>query len=324
MNNPKISVIMSVYDGEKYLDESILSILNQTFKDFEFIIINDCSTDNSLYIIKQYAKKDKRIVLIENEENIGLTKSLNKGLKIAKGKYIARMDADDVALSERFNKQYDYLEKNKNVFLLGTSAMMIDEDGNRSIKITAITQEKKIYSRLRKKNTIIHSSIMFRNDFELFYRENFKYAQDYDLYLRVLSEGKIIKNILEVLLYYRVCKNSISFSRMGTQIIYSMVANKYYLERSKYGKDSYYELNDNFVYELQFKDPYRKSLQKANIKSSFAINEFKKTRRLCLEYIKDYGIFSKILLLYLLSYFGPKSKLLISIIPVNILRYFNE
>lgn len=324
MNNPKISVIMSVYDGEKYLDESIQSILNQTFKDFEFIIINDCSTDNSLYIIKQYATKDKRIVLIENEENIGLTKSLNKGLKIAKGKYIARMDADDVALSERFNKQYNYLEKNKNVFLLGTSAMMIDEDGNRSIKITAITQEKKIYSRLRKKNTIIHSSIMFRNDFELFYRENFKYAQDYDLYLRVLSEGKIIKNILEVLLYYRVCKNSISFSRMGTQIIYSMVANKYYLERSKYGKDSYYELNDNFVYELQFKDPYRKSLQKANIKSSFAINEFKKTRRLCLEYIKDYGVFSKILLLYLLSYFGPKSKLLISIIPVNILRYFNE
>lgn len=324
MNNPKISVIMSVYDGEKYLDESIQSILNQTFKDFEFIIINDCSTDNSLYIIKQYATKDKRIVLIENEENIGLTKSLNEGLKIAKGKYIARMDADDVALSERFNKQYNYLEKNKNVFLLGTSAMMIDEDGNRSIKITAITQEKKIYSRLRKKNTIIHSSIMFRNDFELFYRENFKYAQDYDLYLRVLSEGKIIKNILEVLLYYRVCKNSISFSRMGTQIIYSMVANKYYLERSKYGKDSYYELNDNFVYELQFKDPYRKSLQKANIKSSFAINEFKKTRRLCLEYIKDYGVFSKILLLYLLSYFGPKSKLLISIIPVNILRYFNE
>lgn len=324
MNNPKISVIMSVYDGEKYLDESIQSILNQTFKDFEFIIINDCSTDNSLYIIKQYATKDKRIVLIENEENIGLTKSLNEGLKIAKGKYIARMDADDVALSERFNKQYNYLEKNKNVFLLGTSAMMIDEDGNRSIKITAITQEKKIYSRLRKKNTIIHSSIMFRNDFELFYRENFKYAQDYDLYLRVLSEGKIIKNILEVLLYYRVCKNSISFSRMGTQIIYSMVANKYYLERSKYGKDSYYELNDNFVYELQFKDPYRKSLQKANIKSSFAINEFKNTRRLCLEYIKDYGVFSKILLLYLLSYFGPKSKLLISIIPVNILRYFNE
>ena len=324
MNNPKISVIMSVYDGEKYLDESIQSILNQTFKDFEFIIINDCSTDNSLYIIKQYAKNDKRIVLIQNEENIGLTKSLNKGLKIAKGKYIARMDADDVALSERFNKQYDYLEKNKNVFLLGTSAMMIDEDGNRSIKITAITQEKKIYSRLRKKNTIIHSSIMFRNDFELFYRENFKYAQDYDLYLRVLSEGKIIKNILEVLLYYRVCKNSISFSRMGTQIIYSMVANKYYLERSKYGKDSYYELNDDFVYKLQFKDPYRKSLQKANIKSSFAINEFKKTRRLCLEYIKDYGVFSKILLLYLLSYFGPKSKLLISIIPVNILRYFNE
>jgi len=324
MNNPKISVIMSVYDGEKYLDESIQSILNQTFKDFEFIIINDCSTDNSLYIIKQYAKNDKRIVLIQNEENIGLTKSLNKGLKIAKGKYIARMDADDVALSERFNKQYNYLEKNKNVFLLGTSAMMIDEDGNRSIKITAITQEKKIYSRLRKKNTIIHSSIMFRNDFELFYRENFKYAQDYDLYLRVLSEGKIIKNILEVLLYYRVCKNSISFSRMGTQIIYSMVANKYYLERSKYGKDSYYELNDNFVYEIKFKNPYRKSLQKANIKSSFAINEFKKTRRLCLEYIKDYGVFSKILLLYLLSYFGPKSKSLISIIPVNILRYFNE
>ena len=116
---PLISVVMSVYNGEKYLKRSIDSILNQTFKDFEFIIINDGSTDKSLEIIKSY--DDDRIVLID-QENKGLTKSLNIGIKTASGKYIARQDADDVSLPDRLKKQVDFLEVREDVVLLGCRA----------------------------------------------------------------------------------------------------------------------------------------------------------------------------------------------------------
>ncbi|MDD4353774.1 MAG: glycosyltransferase family A protein, partial [Candidatus Nanoarchaeia archaeon] len=131
MKNHRISVIMSAYNTERYIAEAIESILNQTFKDFEFIIIDDGSTDDSLKIIKRYVKKDRRIKLIHNKKNIGLTKSLNKGLKIAKGQYIARMDADDISLPQRFQIQYDFLEKNKDIFLIGTTAFLIDDKGDR-------------------------------------------------------------------------------------------------------------------------------------------------------------------------------------------------
>ena len=102
---PKISVIMSVYDGERHLGESVESVLNQTFTDFEFIIFEDGSTDSTWDILTDYSKGDQRIVLVQNRENIGLTKSLNRGLKLAKGRYIARQDADDVSLPERLATQ---------------------------------------------------------------------------------------------------------------------------------------------------------------------------------------------------------------------------
>ena len=101
---PKVSVVMSVHNGSHYLHEAVESILNQTFTDFEFITIDDFSTDSSWEILTKYADQDQRIKLFKNEENLGLTKSLNKGLKLAQGDYIARQDADDVSLPERFEK----------------------------------------------------------------------------------------------------------------------------------------------------------------------------------------------------------------------------
>jgi len=118
MDRPKISVIMSVYNGEKYLREAIESILNQTFRDFEFIIINDGSTDKTSEILSSY--NDPRIVIINNKRNIGLTKSLNKGLKMVKGEYIARQDADDVSLPERLERMVNFLDMNRDVGLLGS------------------------------------------------------------------------------------------------------------------------------------------------------------------------------------------------------------
>ena len=155
MKNPKVSVIMSVYNSDKFLSESIESILNQTFRDFEFIIINDCSTDKSLDIIKKYSKNDNRIVLIENENNIGLTKSLNKGVKIAKGNYIARIDADDTALNNRFEVQYNFLEKNKNIFLVGGGTYEIDYKGKIIRRFLRITNSYLLKKDLLKKIVFI-------------------------------------------------------------------------------------------------------------------------------------------------------------------------
>ena len=126
-----ISVIMSVYNDEKYLSKAVESILNQSYKDFEFIIVNDGSTDNSFEILEKYQQDDKRVILIE-QDNIGLTKSLNKAIDMACGKYIARMDSDDISLLTRFQKQIDFLEQNKDYALAGTNIAKIDISNNES------------------------------------------------------------------------------------------------------------------------------------------------------------------------------------------------
>jgi len=127
MKNPEVTVLMSVYNGEKYLREAIDSILNQTFTDFEFLIVNDGSTDRTAEILRSY--DDPRIIIINNEKNIGLTKSLNIGLRMAKGEYIARMDADDVSMPERLQKQIELLNQKKNTGLVGTYYTIINEKG---------------------------------------------------------------------------------------------------------------------------------------------------------------------------------------------------
>ena len=130
-SQPKVSVLMSVYNGSQYLRESVESILNQTFTNFEFIIINDCSTDKTGEILTVSANQDNRITLINNEENIGLTRSLNKGLKIAKGEYIARQDADDISLPERLERQVESLDKNPEAVLISCDLDLINAKGDR-------------------------------------------------------------------------------------------------------------------------------------------------------------------------------------------------
>lgn len=202
---PAISVIMSVYNSEKYLVEAIDSIINQTFTDFEFIIINDASTDGSLRLIKMYT--DPRIVLVENELNLGLTKSLNQGLRIAKGKYIARMDADDISLPKRLETQFRFMEQNPDIGLCGSW-------------IECFGKEKKtfVWKFPQKHNEITaclffivvfaHPTMIIRNGIqELIYNEEFQVAQDYELWHRLL---KIMKgaNLPDVLLRYRLVDTS--------------------------------------------------------------------------------------------------------------------
>jgi glycosyltransferase involved in cell wall biosynthesis len=305
MNN-KISVIMGVYNSERFLDDSIQSILDQIFKDFEFIIIDDCSTDNSLDIIKNYAKQDKRIILIENKKNIGLTKSLNKGLRIAKGKYIARIDADDIALPERLEKQYKYLEEHQDIFLIGGAALVIDKNGKEIKKYKPIVNKNKLKRLLKERNAIYHPTIMFRNEGFL-YREKFYYSQDYDFYLKMLSGEKGLVNISDVLIKYRMSPEAVSFSQRAKQKLFAEKAKEFYHQRLKYKKDEYDKFNPNEILKINVKKSTDKMVLVSEIKANFQLNDFKKVRKFCKKYFKHYGLLNKYIIYYILSFIGEKS-----------------
>ena len=189
MKKPLVSVVMSVYNSEKWLSYSIESIINQTFTDFEFLIINDGSTDNSNAILDEYSKRDKRINFI-NQSNIGLTKSLIKGIKLSKGDIIVRIDADDLASSERIEKQLIELE-NKKLDLIATNFSLIDKNGYKIKYYDIRKKQEEILKKLLGGNSFFpHSSVMFRKEvyFQLGgYNPFFNKSQDIDLWLRFLQ-----------------------------------------------------------------------------------------------------------------------------------------
>ena len=215
---PLVTVLMSAYNGEKYLAEAIDSILNQTYKNFEFLIIDDGSTDRTSPILEDYSKQDKRILVLKNKENIGLTKSLNIGIKIAKGKYIARMDADDISFPERFEKQVLFMENNLDVVVCGAWAEVFD-DKNKYLNKTPITNEA-IKAALFFTSALIHSSVILRMDVmfkkQLMYNENCTYAQDYELWCRMAPKYKFA-NIPQVLVKYRDHLGNISSKNKTVQ-----------------------------------------------------------------------------------------------------------
>ncbi len=209
---PKVSILMAVYNGERHLKEAIDSILCQTFTEFEFIIIDDCSIDSTSAIIKTY--HDKRINVFRNERNIGLTKSLNIGLNKAKGEYIARQDADDRSHATRLQLQLDFLDKNPDVVLLGTQARSIDEFG----KLSYMPEFKPIsYAGVKYQlffgNPFIHSTVMFNAHIikSTFggYNEDFRLSQDLELWSRVIQNFKCM-NLNRVCLDFRQNSNSVT------------------------------------------------------------------------------------------------------------------
>ena len=215
---PKVSVIMPVYNGEKYLNEAIESILYQSYSDFEFIIIDDHSTDDSVSIINAY--KDPRIIFTCNDQNIGVTRSLNLGLSLAKGEYIARMDADDISLPERFKNQVSYLDAHPDVGVLGTSVCLINQSGKIGEQIRF--PESHILLRWRLcffENPIIHPSVMMRRQLvNMFngYDPKMHTSQDHLLWCR-LSGVTHLANLPDIYLYLRKHQKNISSSKWGEQ-----------------------------------------------------------------------------------------------------------
>jgi glycosyltransferase involved in cell wall biosynthesis len=199
-----VSVLMSVYDGERYLRDSVESMLNQTFSDFEFIIVNDSSTDASRAILESY--DDSRILLLHNQKNRGLTYSLNRGLAAAKGEYMARMDADDVAMPRRLEKQVSFLRAHPEVGILGCCSVNIDLKGRRVGGSTMPESDLEVRWVSLLGNPFIHSSVMIRRGLlvseGLKYYEALETTQDYELWTRVLRHTRG-GNLPDSLIWYR-------------------------------------------------------------------------------------------------------------------------
>jgi len=215
MISPQITVLMPVYNGEKYLEEAVESILAQTFEDFEFLIFDDGSTDGTLDILERYP--DKRIQLIKNQGNLGIAANLNRGIVQARGKYIARMDADDISLPRRFEEQFKFMEANPGIVVCGTWIEFIGRTvtwvENNILKNSSDSEE--IRCRFLFNCVLTHPSVIMRKD--VLHQEGYLYdekvnrAEDYDMWVRI-SKKYNLSNLETVLLKYRVHEESISRS----------------------------------------------------------------------------------------------------------------
>jgi glycosyltransferase involved in cell wall biosynthesis len=202
--NKKVTVLMPVFNGERYLIEAMDSIISQTYKNFEFLIIDDGSTDNSVKIINEY--DDSRIRLIHNTENIGLIETLNKGISLATGTYIARMDCDDISLPERLEKQVRYMEQHPDIGVCGTALKLIDQN----VEWHFAMDHDFLKCKLLFTNNIAHPTVMIRKKvLENIKYEKYEHAEDYHLWV-TLSDKTKLANLPEVLLKYRQHPNQIS------------------------------------------------------------------------------------------------------------------
>ncbi len=239
---PLVSVIMPVYNAAKYLQKAIDSILHQTLSDFELIIVNDCSTDNSEAIIKAY--NDPRIKYISQPKNAGVVVAMNRGLQEAQATYVAVMHADDISFTDRLEKEYSYLEHHpetaviagfiENMNDVGAPSGKWDEDRN---TITAA----QIKSKMIKGNCIAHPTVMMRTNVVKQYgytsSPNHKgYAvEDFPLWLHLLADGYVIEKIAEPLLYYRVHTQSATgaFLRCRNPFFVNYYSKKFFLQQRK-------------------------------------------------------------------------------------------
>jgi glycosyltransferase involved in cell wall biosynthesis len=209
---PVISVILPVYNASKYIAEAISSILNQTFTDFELIVINDGSTDDSLEIIKKFT--DSRIILI-NKQNSGFLEAVLSGINICKGEFIVRMDADDISLNNRFEKQIHFLRKATDISLISGSVVYIDKDGielSRSFSFTSFYAIKKYLNNYG--CVIVHPTVMMRRkDYDAvggYSKGSGDRFCDYHLWVKFIRYGFKIKNSSSIFLKYRISDSSLS------------------------------------------------------------------------------------------------------------------
>ena len=341
---PLVTVLMTVYNGAEYLKISVNSIVTQTFKDFEFLIVNDCSTDNSVEIIESF--NDKRIVIYDNEKNLGQTKSLNIGLKLAKGKYIARIDADDVALPKWLERLVSYIREHSEYAAISPAVIIIDSAGKtKKIRRVPISFHEIIF-RIFFDSPMNHVSVLMNKDLILEhggYNEEFKITQDYELWSSLVRNCYSITNIPEILMSCRehsnsvlsmeadnmalkeksetVLKNINSFTNM--QITYDKAIElcKLFYHTSDLSSEEFDSAETNFkkIYsnmKEKYKLPFE--LTQNRIKTmmlkpycKLAIleiqnNKLKTARKIALKYCSRYGFSVMPFLIYISTFFGQE------------------
>ena len=239
---PLVSVIMSVYNGEAWLDDAIQSIIRQTYDNWEFIIFDDASNEVTQQILSKY-KMDRRFRIERQADRNGLTKNLNLAIELCKGDYIARMDADDVSLPERFQKQVAYLQQHPKTDMAAGFIEFIDErglpKGEWKDDRERITNEQ-IRSLLPWRSCIAHPTVMFRKKlFKKFkYNETQKHSQDWDLWLQLADHDKVMEKIPEPLLLYRVhSKSTTSLSNKGFALRKMQQTYRAYLQSIEKGRN---------------------------------------------------------------------------------------
>lgn len=237
MNDLKVSVITPAYNAERHIKEAIDSILLQTLSDFEFIILDDCSTDNTWEIIKQLSKKDNRIIAVKNENNLGIAGNRNKGISLAKGKYIAWQDADDISIVSRLEKQYQLMENNSDVGICGGFLQFFSDKGILGVRKYApddMTLRKKIF----KYSPVAQPAAMIRKKcLDEAGEYNLKYppAEDLDMSFRIGRKYKFA-NLQDIVLKYRENINSATFTKLRTIELNTLEI------RKKYSTDLAYKM----------------------------------------------------------------------------------
>ena len=234
---PEVSVLMAVHNTGAHIARAVQSILDQTFTDFEFLIIDDGSTDNSMRVVKEAA--DARIRIVANRKNIGLTRSLNRGLALAQGRFIARMDGDDISYPTRLEKQTAFLKGHPACGLVGTGYLTVDEHGYPLNQGRVIAADLDLKEALKVTNQFAHSSVMFPKKVIAAvdgYREVFHFAQDYDLFLRI-SEKFAIALLPEILLERRIGLDAVSVKDKILQDRFAQMARECARQRSANGSD---------------------------------------------------------------------------------------
>ena len=276
MNNaPKISLIMSVYNGEEYLSEAVQSVVNQTFSDWELIVINDCSTDATAEILSNFAKKDERIKVYTNEVNLRLPSSLNRALEIARGKYIARMDADDVCLPSRLQKQYDFMEEHPEIALSSCRFMTLKNGVISSGGCGGRSDCESVKALLLVTNPVLHPGIIARAEVikELKYDKNFTCTEDMELWTRFVMGGFKVEIMSEYLMIYRLHDKQITKTTLDRQ--HSEVLNvqkRYFAKFLEEMDEAHSEFYISGIYFRETVDvdkfcPFYKWLKKTNSKT---------------------------------------------------------
>lgn len=272
---------MPVYNPKSGLEDSIKSIINQTYKEIEFLIINDCSSKEFVKVINFYARKYKNIKVINNQERKGIVYSLNLGFHYASGKYIARMDSDDFSLPTRLEKQINHLKENPELSILGSQALICDENMSPLHQTKLPTSNEDIKFALMSSNPLIHPSVIFRSSHLLIFKNNLYIKnnrfniEDYDLWIRAMNLGLKIENHNKVLIKYRKSGESLSHILLSknNKIHKKNILNSMISIQKRYPLNLRYSCRNFNSYDLLSKKNY---IQRSQIISFFILKKSNK------------------------------------------------